>query len=231
MRYLEVRIAILTVILSAVFAEVAAGMEPIKSDKVMLGLRSGHNAVFGNFSAVALQTQQIFSNDFLLDAGVQYNTIGKIAVEARPLYDIHFHWGKLQSEAMIAYSNFSSINSLAIGAGAKAYFGRLSAKLGYYYHLYGNKSGKISEPFNIYYEFCVDIFHKIEKWALDLILTNCEPFELERHYQPSFIAECYHDFCKNLCLSLGVGYKPSGTFNISADYYQSFIKTGLCYRW
>jgi hypothetical protein len=231
MRYLKVRIAILTVILSAAFAEVAAGMEPIKSDQIMFGIRAGHNAVFGNFSAVALQTQQILGDDFLLDAGVQYNTLGKIDLEARQSYDIHFDWGELLPEAMVAYSNFSSINSLAIGAGAKAYFGRLSAKLGYYYHFYGNQANMITEPFNIYYEFCVDILHKMESWALDLILTNCEPFELERHYQPSFIAECHHDFGKNLCLSLGVGYKPSGTFNISADYYQSFIKTGLCYRW
>ena len=231
MRYLEVRIAILTVILSAAFAEVAAGMEPIKSDQIMFGIRAGHNAVFGNFSAVALQTEQILGDDFLLDAGVQYNTLGKVALEARQSYDIHFDWGELLPEAMVAYSNFSSINSLAIGAGAKAYFGRLSAKLGYYYHLYGNQANMITEPFNIYYEFCVDILHKMESWALDLILTNCEPFELERHYQPSFIAECHHAFGKNLSLSLGIGYKPSGMFNISADYYQSFIKTGLCYRW
>lgn len=231
MRYLGTKIAILSVILSAAFAEVAAGMEPIKSDQVMIDLRAGHNAALGSFTAFALQTQQIFGDDSRLDTGVQYNTLGKIALEARQSYDIHFDWGELLPEAIVTYSNLSSINSLSIGAGAKAYFGRLSAKLGYYYHLYGNKSGKISEPFNIYYEFCVDIFHKIEKWALDLILTNCEPFELERHYQPSFIAECHHNFCKNLCLSLGVGYKPSGTFNISADYYQSFIKTGLCYRW
>lgn len=231
MRYLEVRIAILSVILSAAFAEVAAGMEPIKSDQIMFGIRAGHNAVFGNFSAVALQTQQILGDDFHLDAGVQYNTIGKISVEARPSYDIDFHWGKLQSEAIVAYSNFSTVNSLAIGVGAKAYFGRLSAKLGYYYHRYGNQASMVTEPFNLYYEFCVDILHKMENWALDLILTNCEPFELERHYQPSYIAECHHDFGKNLSLSIGIGYKPAGTFNISPDYYQSFIKTGLCYRW
>ena len=132
---------------------------------------------------------------------------------------------------MVAYSNFSTVNSLAIGVGAKAYLGRLSAKLGYYYHLYGNQACMITEPFNISYEFCVDILHKMENWALDLILTNCEPFELERHYQPSYIAECHHDFVKNLSLSIGIGYKPAGTFNISPDYYQSFIKTGLCYRW
>lgn len=228
MRYIRVKLTIVVLLFTAVLA---AGMEPIKSDQVMIDLRAGHNAALGSFTAFALQTQQILCDDFLLDAGVQYNTIGKIAVEARPSYDIHFHCGKLQSEAMIAYSNFSSINSLAIGAGAKAYFGRLSAKLGYYYHLYGNQANMITEPFNIYYEFCVDILHKMESWALDLILTNCEPFELERHYQPSYIAECHHDFGKNLSLSIGIGYKPAGTFNISADYYQSFIKTGLCYRW
>ena len=149
MRYLGTKIAILSVILSAAFAEVAAGMEPIKSDQVMIDLRAGHNAVLGSFTAFALQTQQIFGDDSRLDTGVQYNTLGKIALEARQSYDIHFDWGELLPETIVTYSNLSSINSLSIGAGAKAYFGRLSAKLGYYYRLYGNKSGKISEPFTI----------------------------------------------------------------------------------
>ena len=231
MKYLGVKIAILSVILSAAFAEVAAGKEPIKSDQVMIDLRAGHNAALGSFTAFALQTQQIFGDDSRLDTGVQYNTLGKIALEARQSYDIHFDWGELLPEAIVTYSNFSTVNSLAIGVGAKTYFGRLSAKLGYYYHRYGNQASMVTEPFNLYYEFCVDILHKMENWALDLILTNCEPFELERHYQPSYIAECHHDFGKNLSLSVGIGYKPAGTFNISPDYYQSFIKTGLCYRW
>ena len=228
MSHLGVKFSILSILISAA---VAFGKEPAHRDQVMIGLRAGHNAVLGNFSALSLQTQQSFHDKFLLDAGIQYNTIGKIALEACPSYDIRFDWGGILPEAMIAYTNFSSINSLAIGAGAEAYFGWGSAKAGYYYHLYGSDGSMISEPFNIYYEFCVDFLHKVQNWALELIFTNCENFELDRHYQPSFIAQCQYNIGQSLSLALGFGYKPSGMFNISADYYQAFIKTGLCYRW
>ena len=132
---------------------------------------------------------------------------------------------------MIVYRNFTTINSFAIGAGAKARFKWFRAKLGYYYHLFGSQVYKITEPFNIYYEFCADLLNRIENWDLKLILTNCEIFELERHYQPSFIAKCQFHLMPGLGLSLGLGCKPSGMFNLSADYYQAFLNLGICYRW
>ena len=54
---------------------------------------------------------------------------------------------------------------------------------------------------------------------------------LERHYQPSFIALCSYDLNDYLGLSMGVGCKPAGMFNLSADYYQSFLNLGVCYSW
>lgn len=202
-----------------------------QTDEVVLGLRAGHNAVFGGFFAPSLEMNHEFCDNFSLNGGVQYNTIGKTDLEIHPTYIVDFDWGKIKADAMIAYRNFTSINSFAIGAGAKAHFKWFRAKLGYYYHLFGSQEYKITEPFNIYYEFCADLLNRIENWDLKLILTNCEIFELERHYQPSYIAECFHNIGQNFGVSIGVGYKPTGTFNISADYYQSFIKTGLCYRW
>ena len=202
-----------------------------QTNELRAGIRAGHNAIFGEFAAASVETVQYFSNDFSINGGIQYNTIGKTALEARPSYDLHFDWGELTAETMFSFNNFSSINSFAIGAGAKARFGWASVKWGYYYHIYGGKGIKVSEPFNLYYEFCAHLLKNVKKWDLSLIFTNCETFELDRHYQPSYIAECHHTIGDNLGLSLGIGYKPAGTFNITTDYYQTFIKTGICYRW
>lgn len=49
-----------------------------QNDQLSLGLRTGHNAVFGGFAAVSLQSHHDFSCNTFLDAGVQYNTTGTL---------------------------------------------------------------------------------------------------------------------------------------------------------
>ena len=202
-----------------------------QDDGLMVGLRAGHNVAFGNFAAVSLETFQTLSDDFAISGGVQYNTIGKTALEARPTYIMDFDWGSLSAEVMMAFTNLLSMNSVAAGAGASVELGRVKTTLGYYFRLYGGQGGQITEFFNVYYDCCVQLLQKVKDWALQFSITNSEIFELERHYQPSFILECLCYPVQKLGVSLGIGCKPAGVFNISADYYQSYLKAGVCYRW
>lgn len=208
--------------------EVAADTQ---NTELKAGIRAGHNASFGGFAAFSVEAMHSFLNEFSISAGAQYNTIGKTAIEAAPAYHIDFNWGRLSAEALLTYSNLTSVHNYTAGAGIKAIFGWLSAKLGYYYRIYGGNDSWITEPFNIYYELRANLLQRIERWDLELALTNCETFELERHYQPSYLAECLYVIGQKVAVSLGMGYKPAGTFNISADYYQTFIKTGVSFRW
>ena len=155
---------------------------------------------------------------------------GKTSILLRSIVEEHYHHTP-SNILLMAYTNLASVNSFAAGAGAIYDYGRISAKLGYYYRVYGGHGSRITEPFNIYYELSVHLLQQIENWDIDLTLTNNETFELERHYQPSFIAECFHFPTSKLGIAFGIGCKPAGMFNLSADYYQSFIKTGICFRW
>jgi hypothetical protein len=203
----------------------------MKENEVTVGLRAGHNAAFGGFAAMSVETYQTIRGGLAISGGVQYNTIGKTTLEARPAYTIGFDWGRLTPELLLTYTDLASTGSFAAGAGLGADFGRVSAKLGYYYHTFGGHGGWITEPFNIYYELNVHLLKKVEDWKVDLTITNNEMFELERHYQPSFIAWCCHYPTDRLGISFGIGCKPAGMFHMSADYYQTYIKTGVCYRW
>lgn len=202
-----------------------------QGDELMVGIRAGHNAAFGGFVATSLETNQTFCEDFFISGGVQYCTIGRMAIEARPAYTMNFVWGGLSIEALMEYTHLASINSIAVGGGVCVDYGRLDARLGYYYRLYGGRKGWITEPFNVYYECRIHFLQRSKRWDVDLTITNCEIFELERHYQPSFIVGCSYFPTHKLGVSLGVGCKPAGMFNLSADYYQSYIKAGVCYRW
>ena len=202
-----------------------------QGDRINVGLRTGHNTAFGGFAAVSVEATQTLFGNLAVNGGLQYNTIGKTSIEARPTYGIPLKRGRISVECLLTYTNLSSINNFTAGAGATLDSKYLSFRCGYYYRLYCNQGGKIKEPFNIYYELRAHLLQKIDKWNLDLVITTCETFELERHYQPSYIAEASFNPTSRFGISFGIGCKPSGAFNMSADYYQSYLKTGVCYRW
>ena len=202
-----------------------------QDNEVILSLRTGHNATFGGFAATSVEMFNAPGRNFMISSGIQYSTFGKTAVEARPAYSMDYSWGRLSAEALLTYTNLSSTNNFTTGAGMQVKSKWTEARLGYYYRIYGGRGGIITEPFNLYYELLVNLIPSVDKWGLQLRVTNCETFELERHYQPSYMAQCRYYPRKNLGTYLSLGYKPSGTFHISADYYQAFLKLGVSYRW
>ena len=202
-----------------------------QEDEITVKIRTGHNSSFGGFGAVSVETVQNFDCGFLLSGGAQYNTIGRTALEARPAWSVNYNWGVVSAEALLTYRHLASLNSFAAGAGASISGKWVGFKLGYYYHMYGHGGESIREPFNLYYELLVNLLPMIEAWDLQLVITNSEIFDLERHYQPTFIAQCRYDLNERLGFSMGIGCKPAGMFHLSADYYQSFLNLGVCYKW
>lgn len=202
-----------------------------QEDELMLRLRTGNNATFGGFAALSLETEQTLEDNFQISGGVQYNTVGRTAFEARPAYSIDYSWGSISAEALLSYRHLASVNSFAAGAGADVSGRWVGLKFGYYYHLYGQGLEMLKEPFNIYYELRVNLLPMLESWDLQIAITNNERFELERHYQPTFLAECSYELKDDFGLTMGIGCKPAGMFNLVADYYQSFLNLGVIYKW
>ena len=85
-----------------------------QENELRAGLRAGHNVAFGRFSAISLEGLQHLCEDITVSGGLQYNSIGKTAFEARPRYN----WGAVSAEVLVYYGNIASANSFAAGAGA-----------------------------------------------------------------------------------------------------------------
>ena len=199
--------------------------------KVQFEARAGHNHTFGGFFAPSILAEYSLENYFTISGGIQYNTIGKTTLEVNPAYFHDLNWGRLYAEALFNYTNIYSLNNFAAGAGVSLKTKWIDARLGYYYRQYGNAKASIKEPFNIYYSGTLHCLPMYEKWDLDLTISNCTAFELERHYQPSFIIQGWYYPKEFLGITLGAVYKPAGIFHISTDYYQFYTKAGICYRW
>lgn len=215
-------------ILSLVFTSLHLSAQ---ESEIKVVIRGGHKAAFGGYGAISVEGFHTCKDYFDISGGAQYNSIGKTSAEARPAYFHDFSWGRLRAEALLTYTNLTAVNSIAAGAGVGISSRWIDIKAGYFYRIHAGRGGTIQEPFNIYYELCANLLPMIEDWDLQLFITNSEIFELERHYQPSFIAQCRYDLQNGVGISMGLGCKPAGIFNISADYYESYLKLGICYSW
>lgn len=202
-----------------------------QSGEVAIGIKGGHNAIFGPLAAASIETKYKHKDYFAIEGGAQYNTIGRVAAAVKPQYFHDFNFGRLYCEVMFEYTNQNQMNNYAIGCGATLDIRGLWVTIGYYHRTITLDNDKISEPFNIYYELGVHCLPKLDKWDLNIILTNCRTFELERHYQPSFAIEGWWYPTEKLGIQAGINYKPAGMFNISSDYYQFYANVGVCFRW
>lgn len=198
---------------------------------VHLGVKAGYSAPFGGFAAESIEADHSFKKIFSLAGGVQYNSIGKRSVELRPSYFHDFNCGRLSAEILMHYNNISSVNNYALGGGLSFKGISLFARLGYYYRVLASNKSYIKEPFNLYYELGISCLPMIQKWDLNLMITNCEIFELERHFQLSYIIQGWYYPIEKIGITLGVSYKPAGMFNMTTDRYRISSKLGVSYRW
>lgn len=198
---------------------------------VMTEIRAGDSAANGGFAAVSLNATYDMKQYFSIGGGAQYSTIGKIATEICPSYFHDFPWGRIYAEALLHYSKMRNTDNIAAGAGVALSSRWIHCRAGYYFRTFGLGDRLINEPFNLYYKFAVNCLPMLPKWDLQLYMTNCETFELERHYYPSFVAQCWYYPSGKIGVTLGACYKPAGMFHLTSDYYQIYTKAGICYRW
>ena len=202
-----------------------------QESRVGLNLKGGNNATFGHYGALSIEGHYCMKNHFLVKGGLQCNTMGHFAAEARPAYFHDFKAGRLHAEALLHYAPNTSIHNYALGAGVGFATRYLNISLGYYYRGIAGNGETLCEPFNIYYSFGVSCLPSIPDWDIMLSITNSRLLELERHFQPSFTIDGWWYPSENTGITLGVACKPAGIFNITSDYYQLYINVGACYRW
>ena len=219
---------IITVVLMLV---VGVSTTRAQSGGVTIAVKGGDNALFGAFASLSGEVRYEAAKHFALRGGAQYNTIGRAAAEVRPQYFHDFDFGRLGGELLFNYAYQIHMNSFAVGCGVSLDIRRIWVTIGYYCRTMTMAASKIGEPFNIYYELGVRCLPKRERWDLNVMISNSQIFELERHYQPSFALEGWWYPLAKLGVQMSVNYKPAGMFNMSSDYYQFYADLGVCYKW
>lgn len=217
-------------ILSLVFVTLASLLSA-QNGSIEMGARGGNNATFGNFGALSLVAQHQFGGNTTLCGGIMQTSYNRFSAEVRPSYAIELPFGRLHFEALLHYTAQSSHHNYAIGGGVGVHFRHLWATLGYYHRTLRSGGERLTEPFNLYYEFGASLLPSVQGWDLTAIFSNAHLFDLERHYLPSLAIDGWWYPSEKVGVRLGACYKPTGIFHISTDYYQLYTNLGVCYRW
>lgn len=202
-----------------------------RQNEVMLGVKGGHNTIFGGFTALSAEARLAVGDHFMVRGGGQYNSYSRVAVELRPTYHRDLSFGQLAAEVLLGFAEQSNIGNLTIGGGATLDMRSAWVTLGCYYRTMSRGDESLTEPFNLYYEFGLRCLPNKEQWDVNAIISNSRMCEIERHHQPSCSVEGWWYPKRSLGVVLGVNYKPAGTFNMSCGYYQLYTNLGICYRW
>ena len=123
-----------------------------QDSRLSFRLRAGDTTPFGGFAAVSADVNHSFENNFAVNGGVQYNTIGRTATEIRPAYSFELENGIISVTALLHYSHQSSIDNFAVGFGADYSYKWLFLTAGYYYRIYGCNGSYMKEYFNLFYQ-------------------------------------------------------------------------------
>lgn len=202
-----------------------------QNSSIEVGTRGGNNATFGNFGALSLVAQHNFADNFTLKGGILSTTYERFSAEVRPSYHHNLPFGTLHFEALLHYTDQSNMGNFALGGGVGIRTNRLWAKVGYYHRTLQSGGERLAEPFNLYYEFGVNLLPSRPDWDLMVVLSNSHFLDLERHYIPSLTVDGWWYPSQKWGIRLGAHYTPTGVFFISSDYYQLLANIGVCYRW
>lgn len=204
---------------------------PDSSLVVALDARVGNSSVKDIYGTIGLRGDYSMPRYFMMRAGIQYNTINRISAEVRPAFFHDFACGRLHGEILIHYNYHHSFDNLCAGVGVGFTMDYFWVQLGYYYRSIIGSDNIITEPYNLYYEVGVNCLPQVQAWDLMVYVSNSTLNDLERVYQPALYVDALWYPSTSWGIMLGAAYMPSGIFNISTDYYQSFINVGVRYRW
>lgn len=233
-------VALLSALLiGTVLAPTASAQSPHKQ-LFSLGLPSSYfsvearavdNVSLGKHNVFKLASDYTAPKTYSMQVGLMWSSFGRFASDIRTSLWRDVNWGRLHFETLLHNNSQGTYNTLCAGMGAGTRSRYWWLTLGYYYRAYLSHPGIMDEPINFYYELGINLLPNIIDWDAQIIFTNSSLCELERQYSPTWLAKGHWYPNAQWSISLGAGYKAAGMFNMSTDYWQSYVSLEMGYRW
>ena len=206
---------------------------------VRMSLGYNHNTTYGHYGSVAIgafmpinphfemQADMFFSFKNTHAFGVQLRPkfavpVGEMYIENRLLGGIYAKDGYNDVVEALAIGYRMEYVSVQLGMST-----RLIIELPYDWH---STSNIIVEPFNLTYRVEVFVRPKVSPWNISMCISNMTDYQIERIWQPIFMANGRYNIDEHWQVNLSALCKPTGMFHLNAKYYAAEVRGGFAYN-
>lgn len=206
---------------------------------VRMNIGYNHNTTYGSHAGFDFGAFMPINEHFEMQADLRFTTAGAHAmgVQVRPKFAVpvgeFFLEGRLLA-GLYARDGYNDMTQ-AIAVGYRMKY--VSFQVGMSTRLimespydWNANSNIIVEPFNLCYRLEAFVRPQSSPWNLSLCVSNMTDYQIERVWQPIFMANGRYNITDNWQVNLGVLCKPAGMFHLNAQYYAAEVRAGFAYN-
>ena len=198
-----------------------------------------YNRTWGHHANMDVQSLMPINKYFEMEAKLQFSTanVHTGAVALRPKFELPVGEMFIETDVLyraVARNRLSDITA-ALGVGYRMDY--VSVTLGVFGRVLDNLDRSVHtdetyvvEPFNLLYRVEVFCRPQDNPWNLSFMISNVDDYQMERMWQPLFMAGAWYDVTDNWRLNFSVQCKPTGMFHLDAAFYGATARAGFSYR-
>ena len=206
---------------------------------VRMNIGYNHNTTYGSHAGFDFGAFMPINQHFEMQADLRFTTAHNHAfgVQVRPKFAVPVGELFLEGRVLSCFYPRDGFNDLtqAIAFGYRMDY--VSVQLGMSTRLIINSpydwhdgSNIIVEPFNLTYRVEVFVRPQTSPWNISMCISNMTDYQIERLWQPIFMANGRYDIDSHWQVNLGALCKPTGMFHLNAKYYAAEVRAGFAYN-
>lgn len=198
-----------------------------------------YNRTWGHHANFDVQSLMPINKNFEMEAKLQFSTanVHTGVVQLRPKFELPV--GEMFVETDLCFRGVARnrISDFTAGLGVGYRMDYVSVTLGLFSRVidnwdrsWYNEETFVVEPFNVFYRIEVFCRPQDNPWNLSFMISTVDDYQMERTWQPLFMAGAWYDVTDNWRLNFGVQCKPTGMFHLDASFYGATARAGFTYR-
>lgn len=233
------RFVIITLMLAGVLPMMAQVQYGADRYALKANIGYAHNTTYGSHAVFDIGAFMPINPHFEMQADLRISTASNhaLGVQLRPKFAVpvgEFYLEARLQSCLYKKDGFNDLTqvlsvgyrmdyvSFQVGMGT-----RLIMETPYDWHA---NSNIIVEPFNICYKLEVFVRPQTSPWNISLCASNMTDYQVERVWQPMFMAGGLYNIDEHWRVNLSALCKPTGMFHLNATYYGAEMRAGFTYN-
>lgn len=233
------RILLICIIVASVLPAIAQVQYGADQYALRMNIGYAHNMTYASHAVIDLDAFMPINEHFEMQADLRLSTaqnhalglqvrpkfavpVGEFFLEGRVLAGLYKPYGYNDFTQMIGVGYRMDYVSFELGMST-----RLIIDAPYDWH---SSSNIIVEPFGMCYRLEVFVRPQTSPWNISMCVSNMTDYQIERPWQPIFMAGGQYAIDKHWQVNLSALCKPTGMLHLTATYYGAEVRAGFCYK-